>query len=94
MKENNTNCISIGQVCLIMVIFLLLFFTVIRPSIARKVCYTEAFRRDLHDYFANPEKSRQNRKDQEDNINKLYKECKTYNAGKIWEQILLNDLKL
>jgi len=94
MRNENTITLSIKQIFLIITVLLLLFFTVIRPSIARNVCYTEALRRDLGDFFANPVKSRQNRKDMETNVDRLYKECKTYNAGKIWDQFLFNDMKL
>lgn len=85
---------SINKIILIFVSFIILFFTVIKPSIIRGVCYNEAKRRDLFDYFASPDSTRQNKNDQKDNVNKLYIECKTYNAGKVWEQIFFNDLRL
>lgn len=94
MKEENTITLSVKRMFLIIVVFLILFFTVIRPSVARGVCYQEALRRDLFEFFANPEKSRQNNRDKQDNVNKLYEECKVYNVGKIWEKYFLDDMKL
>lgn len=94
MRKENTITLSKKQIFLIITVLLFLFFTVIRPSIARNVCYIEAMRRDLGEFFTSPEKSKQNRKNMEDNMNRLYTECKVYNVGKVWEQYLFKDLKL
>lgn len=72
---------------------LLLYFMVIRPSIARGVCYREAFRQDLHEFFSNPIESRRNKADQDRSVAKLYKECKVYNVGKFWESWLFSDMR-
>jgi len=93
MKRENTMTLSIKQICLIAGVLFFLFFTVIKPSIARGVCYTEALRRDLGDFFANPAQSKQNRKNMEANVDRLYKECKAYNVGKVWEQFLFKDMR-
>lgn len=73
---------------------MLLFFTVIKPSIARGVCHTEALRRDLHDFFTDPQESKRNRENMLANVDKLYQECKVYNAGKIYEDYILRDMQL
>lgn len=97
MRKEKTITLSITQVILIIIAFLLLFFTVIKPSIARKVCYMEAFRRDYR--TQEPFRSG-NYPDSvklgiaKQNRDESYETCKVYNAAKVWERYIFKDMKL
>lgn len=89
--------ISTKQIFFIVLGLLILYFTIIRPSIARKVCYVEAFR---NGYFTQePFRSG----DYPDSVklsiaagnrDENYKACKVYNAGKVYEQLIFKNLRL
>lgn len=89
--------ISITKLVLIAIGLLLLFFTVIRPAIARGVCYSEAFRRDYRTqepYRSGDYPDKVKLDIASGNREESYKTCKAFSAGKIWENWIFTDLKL
>lgn len=101
MRETEQNkvvvTLSITQIILIIIGIFILYFTIIKPSIVRGVCYNEAFRRDYR--TQEPYRSG-NYADEvkldiaEKNRDESYQTCKVYSAGKVWEQFIFKDLKL
>lgn len=100
-EQNTTNkgvvTLSITQIIFIIVGLLVLYFAIVKPSIARGVCDMEAFR--LAYYTPEPIRSG----DYPDNVklqlaekskNEHYRACKAYNAGKVWEQFIFKEMKL
>lgn len=89
--------ISKKQIFIIMLALLVLYFTIIRPSIARKVCYLEAFRRDYR--TQEPFRSG-NYPDSVKlgiagaNRDRSYKTCKLYSASAVWENLIFKDMQL
>ena len=97
MTNERIFTLSVRQIIYIIIGLLVLYFIIIRPSVARYVCYNEAVRRDLHEFLVLPEEQkepRRNRGDMESNVDRLYRECKAYNAGKVWEQFIFNNMQL
>lgn len=92
MANNGAISLSITQIIYIIVGLLVLYFTIIKPSIARGVCYNEAKRIEI--FEPAPNRVGLGNKAFQDDIDKRYRECKVYNAGKVWHQFIFEDLKL
>lgn len=101
MSENEQHkgiiTLSITQIIFIIVGLFVLYFVIIKPSIARGVCYNEAFRRD----YRTQEPYRSGNYADEvklgiagQNRDESYQTCKVYSAGKVWEQFIFKDLRL
>lgn len=96
IEQNTTNkeavALSITQIAYIIVGLLVLYFTIIKPSIARSVCYNEAKRLEV--FEPAPNRVGLGWEALQEDVDKRYRECKVYNAGKVWEQFIFKDLKL